>query len=209
MPGQPSPAPPFEWVGGAPALDFTNTVSWSAPERTNERLRSYADLVRWIGAAGLASPDEVRALSRRAAARPREGGRIFGLALELRNALHQVFTAQAAGSGPDGPALERLNRFLGRASGRLRLDNGPGGWSWGWSEGEDLERPLWRVAWSAAQLLTSEDLPRLKRCAGEQCGWVFLDRSRNHARRWCDMKVCGNNDKARRFYRRRSGRPLD
>jgi predicted RNA-binding Zn ribbon-like protein len=42
----------------------------------------------------------------------------------------------------------------------------------------------------------------LKHCAADDCGWLFLDRSRNHARRWCDMKVCGNNAKARRFYRR-------
>jgi predicted RNA-binding Zn ribbon-like protein len=199
-----SSAPPFEWVGGSPALDFSNTVSWTTPERTNERLRSYADLVRWAGVAGLAGPGEVRSLSRRAGARPRAAARVFGHALELREALHEVFGAQAAGSEPDGAAVNRLNRFLGRALERIRLGgSGGGGWAWRWIAQEELERPLWGVAWSAAQLLTSEELPLLKRCAADQCGWVFLDRSRNRARRWCDMKVCGNNEKARRFYRRK------
>lgn len=208
MPGPPSPARPFEWVGGSPALDFSNTVSWSTPERTNERLRSYADVVRWTGEAGLASPAEVRSLSRRASARPREADRLFGHALQLREALHDVFGAQAAGSEPDGAAVNRLNRFLGRALERLELGGqGAGGWSWEWSARKELEWPLWRIAWSAAQLLTSEEVRVLKRCAADQCGWVFLDRSRNHARRWCDMRVCGNNDKARRFYRRKRGYP--
>jgi predicted RNA-binding Zn ribbon-like protein len=196
-------APPFEWVGGSPALDFTNTVSWTTPERTNERLRCYADLVRWTGEAGLADPGEVRSLSRLAAARPRQADRVFGHAVELREALHQVFSAQAAGSRPEGAAVTRLNRFVGRALERLRLDGGgEGAWSWRWNAREELERPLWGVTWAAARLLTSDELPVLKRCAADQCGWVFLDRSRNRARRWCDMKVCGNNEKARRFYRR-------
>jgi predicted RNA-binding Zn ribbon-like protein len=97
-----------------------------------------------------------------------------------------------------------------RALRSLRLDGSEaGGWSWGWNAREELERPLWLVAWSAARLLASEELPALKRCADDQCGWVFLDRRRNHARRWCDMKVCGNNEKARRYYRRHSGKAPD
>jgi len=32
-----------------------------------------------------------------------------------------------------------------------------------------------------------------------ECRWLFLDTSKNHTRRWCDMKVCGNRIKARRF----------
>ncbi len=208
MPGTPSPAPPFEWVGGSPALDFANTVSWTTPERTNERLRSYADVVRWTGAAGLAGPGEVRSLSRRAASRPREADRLFGHALRLREALHDVFAAQAGGVPPDAAAVNRLNWYLGRALQRLRVGGQRAGiWSWGWSVREELQLPLWRVAWTAARLLTSEELGLLKRCAADQCGWVFLDRSRNHARRWCDMSVCGNNEKARRFYRRRRGNP--
>jgi predicted RNA-binding Zn ribbon-like protein len=204
MPGRPASSP-FEWVGGAPVLDYTNTVTWTAPERTDERLRSYGDLVRWAGEAGLVGPAEVRRLRRRAVARPREAGRVLERACELRETLYQIFGAQAAGAEPGGEAADRLNRVLAPALERLRLAGAEGGWSWTWAAREDLERPLWRVAWSAAQLLTSGELARLKRCANERCGWVFLDRSRNQARRWCDMRVCGNNEKARRFYRRRVG----
>lgn len=208
MPGPAAAAPPFGWVGGSPALDFTNTVSWTTPERTEERLRSYADLIRWAAAAGLLTPPEARALARRAADQQEKARRTFARALELRDALHDVFIAQADGVEPGSVVRDRLNRFLAPAVGHLRLGGGGrAGWSWGWLGWAELESPLWLVAWSAGQLLTSDGLRLLKRCANDQCGWLFLDRSRNHARRWCDMRVCGNNEKARRFYRRRAARP--
>ena len=64
-----------------------------------------------------------------------------------------------------------------------------------------LEAPLWRVARSATDLLTSPDLQLVRECEDNACRWLFVDRSRNHSRRWCDMKVCGNRIKARTFYR--------
>ena len=59
------------------------------------------------------------------------------------------------------------------------------------------------VARSAAELLTSDRLDRLRQCESEKgCGWLFVDGSRNRSRRWCDMSDCGNRAKARRFHRR-------
>src|ERR671930_579256 len=61
------------------------------------------------------------------------------------------------------------------------------------------------VVWSAAELLTSGPLERVRECPGDDtCGWLFLDTSRNGSRRWCDMRTCGNRAKARRYYRRAS-----
>jgi predicted RNA-binding Zn ribbon-like protein len=58
---------------------------------------------------------------------------------------------------------------------------------------------------SAAELLTAAELPQVRECAGSDCTWLFLDRSRNRSRRWCPMETCGNRAKAHRHYRRRSG----
>jgi predicted RNA-binding Zn ribbon-like protein len=41
---------------------------------------------------------------------------------------------------------------------------------------------------------------RLRICAGNNCSWLFLDRSKAGRLRWCDMAVCGNDAKSRRFY---------
>jgi predicted RNA-binding Zn ribbon-like protein len=67
----------------------------------------------------------------------------------------------------------------------------------------DEAKLLGPIAWSAAELLTSEQLPSLRECAGEACGWLFLDLSKNHSRRWCAMNDCGGREKARRYYQRK------
>ena len=58
-----------------------------------------------------------------------------------------------------------------------------------------IELPLLRVAWAAGELLTSGELDRVKACPGDECGWLFLDRSGR--RRWCSMDSCGNRAKVR------------
>ena len=40
------------------------------------------------------------------------------------------------------------------------------------------------------------------RCANERCGWLFVDRTRSHNRRWCSSAGCGNVERARRHYER-------
>jgi predicted RNA-binding Zn ribbon-like protein len=58
---------------------------------------------------------------------------------------------------------------------------------------------LWLIADSAAEMLTTGDLSRLKQCPGDDCGWLFEDTSKNRRRQWCDMQACGNLAKVRRF----------
>jgi predicted RNA-binding Zn ribbon-like protein len=68
-------------------------------------------------------------------------------------------------------------------------------------------RPAWAAALEAARILTSpEESARVRQCADDECGWFFLDTSRNRTRRWCSMKVCGNRNKVRRFYERTAAR---
>jgi predicted RNA-binding Zn ribbon-like protein len=43
---------------------------------------------------------------------------------------------------------------------------------------------------------------RLKACRSDTCQWAFVDNARNRSRRWCDMAVCGNRAKARRYRNR-------
>lgn len=59
------------------------------------------------------------------------------------------------------------------------------------------------TARSALGLIASEDTERLKICPN--CEWLFIDRSKNRSRTWCDMAVCGNRAKARLHYRKRKG----
>jgi predicted RNA-binding Zn ribbon-like protein len=125
----------------------------------------------------------------------------------MRETIHRIFSAQAAGEAPSPPDLGSLNRALPRALSKLRVEIDPSGCCWIWAPREDaLDSPLWPVLRSAADLLTSADAERVRECASETCRWLFLDRSRPGNRRWCDMKTCGNRAKARRHYRRRKTR---
>ena len=72
-----------------------------------------------------------------------------------------------------------------------------------WIEPEsNLDSMLWPVSRAAAELLIGEEIGYVRQCASETCSWLFLDKTKNHRRRWCDMKICGNRDKARRYYQR-------
>jgi predicted RNA-binding Zn ribbon-like protein len=63
---------------------------------------------------------------------------------------------------------------------------------------------LYPIANSAAMLLTSEDLGRVRECANEEegCGSLFLDCSKSQSRRWCSMESCGNRAKFKTYYDR-------
>jgi predicted RNA-binding Zn ribbon-like protein len=114
-------------------------------------------------------------------------------------------TPTTEGELPEGEELEAFNGLLGRASANLEIGSGDGTvngavarWRWRVSGDASGERILWKVARSAAKLLTSDEARAIRVCPGENCGWVFVDRSRNGLRRWCQMKTCGTRAKNRR-----------
>jgi predicted RNA-binding Zn ribbon-like protein len=195
---------PFEWLGERTCLDFTNTVTWAGSALLNERLGRYGDLLEWAERAEVLTTAAARRLRRAARGDAAAADAALTDAHALRKAIHEVIGARADGREPDRGAADTLNRFIGRALGRLRLGVEGDACSWVFvDEGDELDRMLWPVAWSAASLLTSADALLVRRCASERCGWLFVDRSRNRSRRWCDMKSCGNSAKARRHYARK------
>lgn len=74
------------------------------------------------------------------------------------------------------------------------------------------QRPLAALALTWTQLRLTGDALRLKRCAEHACELVFWDLSKNHSRRWCSMRVCGNRVKSRAYAARKAapeeGSPL-
>jgi predicted RNA-binding Zn ribbon-like protein len=194
----------FEWLGGSPVLDFTNTVACTAGGLEDERLHAYSDLIEWGLGARLLSKKEAARLQGVAGRSPAAASDAVRRARQLREVLHEVLFAESSGRAPSEQAVRRFDVAVAHAATRLTVRPGGAGWGWDWKPGkeDDLTGFLHPLVWAAAQLLTSDDRRFLKHCAADDCGWLFLDRSRNQARRWCDMKVCGNNAKARRFYHR-------
>lgn len=196
-------------IGGRPCLDFMNTVDAHAPEPTGDRLTSYLKLVTWGLHARLLTPESAARLAEAGRAAPQHGDRVLRRALRLREALYRLFLAAIEKKDARRGDLVTLNSSLSQALAHLALVETPDGLVLDWpSDDLPLERVLWPVARSAADLLASpEDVARLRHCAGDDCDWLFLDQSRNRTRRWCDMRDCGNRAKVRRFYaQHRSGR---
>jgi predicted RNA-binding Zn ribbon-like protein len=200
------PAAEFTLDGGALCLDFVNTLG-DRPLARQERLRGYDDLLRFAAQAGLLRRAELGTRRRRAARRAAEARAAFARALKLREALYRVFAARAAGGSPAPSDLGVLNDALCRALARQRLVAAGGRVAWRWEERDDMEYPLWPIARSAADLLVSAEAALVHECDSGACSWMFVDRSPGARRRWCDMKVCGNRAKARRYYERTRGGP--
>ena len=192
----------FKLVGGVLCLDFANTRAGRDTDTPTEYLQDYADLVAWAEQVGLVDDGEL--LLAVARQRPADAEAVLTRALALREAIYGIFSHVAAGKPAPPADLDTLNLAVADALSRARVVAQPEGFSWGWAaEPDDLDRMLWPVARSAAELLTSDALSRVRECAGDGCGWLFLDTSRNRSRRWCDMRDCGNRAKVRRHYQRR------
>jgi predicted RNA-binding Zn ribbon-like protein len=193
-------------IGGALCLDYANTTGWRVQPGNEEYIRDYEDLVAWAEHAGALNEREGRSLLRTAEAEPRKAAAAHRRAITLREAIYRIFSAAAAGRAPAPGDVDLLNRAVADAYRHLSLAPAAGGFAWEWRGAEgSLELPLWKVARSAADLLVSPELRRVRECAGERCDWLFLDASRNRSRRWCDMAACGNRAKAQRNYARRRG----
>ena len=194
---------PFEFSGGALCLDFANTLG-NRPEGQGETLHALPDLLRWGVAAGLLESGDVERPRQR---RPAGAADSFDRAIAFREGLYRIFSTRASGGSPDRSDLDLLNEPLGQALKHLQLEADESGYRWDWASSPGpTDRLLWSVARSAAELLTSSELDRIRECASDRCSWLFIDNSRSRRRRWCDMKTCGNRAKARRHYRRKKRR---
>lgn len=196
-------------VGGRLCLDFVNSLDWRASDHSLDYLTSYSALVAWEEHAGVLAGAAAERLRAAAAQRPEEAAITLREALRLRETIWRIFMAIAHGERPPVGDLDVLNAMLGNVLRHARITPSADEsqrYAWDWEERSDaLDRPLWPIVRSAAELLTSEDAARVRECLGDECGWIFLDTSKNHSRRWCDMRGCGNRAKARRYRRAHAG----
>ena len=188
-------------VGGHLALDFANTVDYPEHTAPYDHMATYGWLVDWSVRVGACSPATAKRLRAAARSRPEPAGAALERAHALRHAVLTLFTAVATG-GPDVAAHWReLRPFVTDAVANAELAPGR---ALSWPDTDEPHAMLWPVAHAAAELLTSPELSRVKICAG--CPWLFVDRSRNTSRRWCDMNDCGTHAKIRRYVARRAAR---
>jgi predicted RNA-binding Zn ribbon-like protein len=201
----------FQLLAAHPALDFVNTLdNRFGATGPKELLGEYADLLAFMQQTALLPSSQVAVLAKRE--RSAQAGKALRSAHELREALAAVlYGAMLKDRPPSTLAAKTLERhFIDAAEHRELVwihppehtaDAPRASWRWGRFE-TSLELPVWALAHAAETLLTSSAMEQVHMCRSDTCRWLFLDSSKNHSRRWCDMRICGNRMKARRFQSR-------
>jgi predicted RNA-binding Zn ribbon-like protein len=209
---------PSKWkfVAGQLCLDFVNTVVARSEQKVknstlftfrSDKLSCYVDLAEWSKEAGILKERDVQRVVRVASQNERESKQVFERAITLRESLFRIIKNVIEGWELSNADIELLNRECAIARNRQKLVYSANKFVWDLKAGEDeLECMIWPIMLSGAQLLSSEELFIVKQCPSSDCGWLFLDSSKNRSRQWCDMKDCGNLAKVRRYRERQKKR---
>jgi predicted RNA-binding Zn ribbon-like protein len=193
---------PAESVDDERVLGFVNTLSARPTATPVERLLSYDALVHWAQEQRVISAPAAERLLSQARRHPHQAALALTRARELREALHALMASFDAGREPAPSVLETISAFVASAYAHGRLVPHDGALQWVSSADDEVDRVGWEIARAAGRLVVSHRLGRVRPCAAGDCGWWFVDDTKNRSRRWCDMKICGNREKIRRFRKR-------
>lgn len=181
-------------VGIDACLDLINSeeLTDGIPQ---ERLLTVDDAIAYFATRDLVHEPTLRAQVEREGAEAWLG-RIHG----TRAALREVWDAEVERRFPDQGALDTVNAVL-REAPRIELVRSETccGVAHRHSTDDPTGEALARVTQPLVEAIASHATDRFRICANDGCRWVFEDTSRGGRRRWCDMSICGNRAKVRRF----------
>jgi len=190
----------FQFVAGNLALDFINTVAYRFhPGKVKDHLQGVEEVRQWAHQARLPDSDAINSS-------PRLSPAALLRVRTIREQLFRIFQAIASDEPISADALRRIGNALHDCRARQCLSIRGVEVRWTWRPGAACsDLLLYPILTAAADLLTSGSRGRVRQCADEGCGWLFLDRSNARKRRWCSMADCGNRNKVREHYRRKAG----
>lgn len=183
-------------------LDFVNTLDDRFSSEPKELLKSYIDLARFAEDSGILSEQQANHLLEKSMQSREMSEEALTAAIELREAMHAVFWALIRKKPVPAGALFVVNTYAQEAARHMNVVASAKGFEWRFEEAENFNAAWWPIARSAVELLASDQLQFVRACASKTCEWLFLDESKNHRRRWCDMTKCGNRAKVKNFYTR-------
>ena len=193
----------FQLVAGHLALDFANTLDYRYdPDRLIDLLPSYERFLAFCRQSGVITAAQMRKLL--GGLSEVDSQHVLKEVIQFREALYFLILSAVHGRRPDESHLRALNRVLSEARAFDEVVWHKRGFVRRFRDvTERPDGPLRQVVHAAVVLITSPDIYSVRECSEKTCRWFFLDRSRNHSRRWCDMQLCGNRFKAKRFYARK------
>jgi predicted RNA-binding Zn ribbon-like protein len=191
---------PRDFIGGDAALDFVNTVT-GRDQVPRDWLDTYTRLLEWAALAQLLPEKILRTLTRRAKNEPAAAAAALTQAKVLREGMFVLLTAIVSGNAPPKSTLALLREHwvAGIDAHELRCSDSRVVAALR-SDADEFSLVASMVAYRMVQHVLLQPTHRLRICQGPNCSWLFIDSSKAGRRRWCDMSVCGNAAKSRRFY---------
>ena len=188
--------------GGRTCFDFINTVHSWKPEKKSDFLKDYRDFLAWCRRLSVPVPSNIL---RSGELKKRNSAAALIKIIKVRDVLYNAFSSLAQNSSPDQHIEATYNKYLTTALASIRLQFQPGKVSITNVPYKDLLiSPLFHVLKSSYDVLTLDDISRIKQCPG--CGWIFYDSTKNNRRQWCNPLTCGSMDKSKRYYWRKKAR---
>jgi predicted RNA-binding Zn ribbon-like protein len=187
--------------GGNLSLNFANTVDGRYEKPLKDHLHSYLDLLTWAHYADAINSSQKRRLLQISRENQEEADQVFKDSIQLREAIYDYIVRLISDDEILPANMLLINQWLSKAYSNLELSQVEDNYVLDWKEENfGLESVLWPIIRSFAELIISDARNRIKQC--HNCGWVFVDNSKNKSRRWCSMEICGNQVKAQRYANR-------
>lgn len=188
----------FAHISGDSALDVLNTVDWRLnPEKAIEQFIGYEHVLAWAVESGFLTIDEHLELERLALLDPVVAASECSAFARMREDAYGAIVDRRTG---ETSQLVEWHRSALRDTGLLFEGD-----VWAWRDHAlSLRVPRDRVVRTLIQLMHDERIRLLHQCEDDDCGWVYLDTSPRHNRRWCESSTCGDRNRARAYYRRKT-----
>lgn len=189
--------------GGCPVFDFTNTISNRNDPDYFDYLATYDDFIQWTDKIGLLPKGKIHAIDAFSKNHVRKSAHTLRQVVEVREIIFNLFSSLAQHQKIDKETLNAFNDFLSEALSNMRIEvrRTEVTTSFSISDKTILKEPLYYLTKNAFDILSTCSFERIKECP--TCKWLFIDTTKNGKRRWCNMQVCGSNDKAKRYYHRK------
>ncbi len=183
-------------------LDFVNTLKMREGQPF-ETLSTFADFLAWTAAVGLLDRVQAKEILEKWGPENLTDASLHE-AVKFRNILRETTEDIAAGNEISGAAITEINERLKKHSGYTEIEKSENAFEKRFrldlSEPANLLQP---IAESAADFLCYANFALLRKCESAACVLYFYDTTKNHRRRWCSMRGCGNKAKAAAFYQRK------
>jgi predicted RNA-binding Zn ribbon-like protein len=193
--------PKFIFVGNHRCLDFINTQIIEKG-RPVDLLGDFSDLVEWLAKAQIVNSIEAKEALKYWDGQS-EGRYTFEKAIAFRAVLREMVERIVKGRLVQQSTIDEINKLLSSRTGYYELMQLRGEFKVQFrTESDNSIHLIAPIAESASDLLCHGNLSLIKKCENPDCVLYFYDISKNHARRWCSMSICGNRTKVAAHYRR-------